>query len=985
MENTNTYILQIEGKDLLQSGKKGLKIKNSNKKKYKATLDFSLECIQLDKVAKLVYKDDDAKSNIFYKLKDKQYTDAVISVTFKYAIKEFVEQYIKTDKINKYFIRYEYIDKVKLDKIAFDNNDKYIIDNELIAFRVTKNINNNDYFNNDTILSARDIRKKLYDNDFKFNGRNYCRFKRSSGSSRIGKCLFILKDLYEDMIKWSYMGLTFNEANECDLAALEAYISLTTSSIIDTIKIRPENILLIKDYKSLFTDTVMATRIKTIDGDNRLATDEDIVEIENNIWDGQSLLDVQVFSGKYYDKGMLLLRNRMTKTCAFNTNIQKFFYDNGIKSLDELDYIATGAKKLEDVLMITTPSSIKYLRFNNNFMDYIAELDDTWGIVKYDKPTHYFNGSLVQTHYQLLNTLQMDRIDIENFLQPSINYVGLLKNDIDVFRYHLKMSLGDTVEEKELNDTNDLMFSLLELNNDVEKTDIFQNFRDDVIDSYKKNMKKGHILIEGNYSVLFGNSLEMLKATIKDKTNHMAFNGASVLVNNEIHNTNFKYGDEILGCRSPHVTMGNLALLKNVECPVLDKYFNLTRQIVCVNSINYNLLEILSSSDFDSDALLLTNNVHCISALKKNFDMVDGKYINNFLAPTNCIDEEFCKPYPRKNNADQKWDLDIKTSENLIGEIINCSQMLNGKLWQMINDGFSVNSEEVQKLYAAICQLDVMSCLEIDKAKREIPVNNKVELDDIRNNWLDFELVNKKTYKKASSRIVKIYDDMIYHKLNKNSGEEYREEYDNQLEDYKKKLENYKLTKVRPQFFKFVAKKENEEHKYFYKAYNTTMDILEDVIIKKIKDTRVNRNSKNDLMQLIRLIDNSKLNSKNTDYRQIENLIAKVEEHKKECDSIWSNKNIESEEKYIKCKQKQNEIAQYMKDKINKETMYKIIHKLCHAHDYDYIARKLITILFKSSSEIFLGIFKDKKEKLLILSKSQNGELEIYGIKFTKK
>jgi hypothetical protein len=163
------------------------------------------------------------------------------------------------------------------------------------------------------------------------------------------------------------------------------------------------------------------------------------------------------------------------------------------------------------------------------------------------------------------------------------------------------------------------------------------------------------------------------------------------------------------------------------------------------------------------------------------------------------------------------------------------------------------------------------------------------------------------------------------------------------------------------------------------------MDILEDVIIKKIKDTRVNRNSKNDLMQLIRLIDNSKLNSKNTDYRQIENLIAKVEEHKKECDSIWSNKNIESEEKYIKCKQKQNEIAQYMKDKINKETMYKIIHKLCHAHDYDYIARKLITILFKSSSEIFLGIFKDKKEKLLILSKSQNGELEIYGIKFTKK
>ncbi|AGK96772.1 hypothetical protein [Clostridium pasteurianum] len=968
MMNKNTNIIQIEGKDLLNSGKKGLKTKGENKKRYKATLDYSLECLQLDKVAKSVYKDDTEKQNIFYNIGNKQYTDAIVSVTFKYSVKEYVESYIKKDKKYKYYIKFNYIDTVKLEKLDFPN-DKYYENDVLVAFRVIKNKKDKTNYCGETIISSKDIRDKLYENGFKLNGKKMVRFKRSSGSSRIGKCLFILEDLYNDIIEWSYMGLKFGEADECDLAALEAYIALTTSSIIDTIEIKPENILLINDYDSLLTDEVMATEIEVIDGINKLITKPKTVKIKNTIWDGQSLLDSSIMAEKYSDKGFLLLRNRMTKTACFNSNIQKFFSDNNITEISQLNG-TTKATKIEDILMITTPSSIKYLKFNDNFMDYLDQLESTWGVVKYDKPTHYFNGEYVSTHYQLLNTLQMDKAEIENFLEPSFDYIKLLKNDINVFRKHLKMKLGETIEERNLNNTNDLMFSLLECNNDVEKTDVFQDFRDDAVDSFIKNMRKGHVLVQGNYSVLFGNGLEMLKATIKDIEHPMAFHENSVLVGNEVHCTNFAY-TELLGCRSPHVTMGNLALMQNVECPVLDKYFNLTPQIICVNSMKYNLLETLSSADFDSDQLLLTNN-HCLlQAFHKN---LDNNNRNKFLVPTDCIAKEYKKSIPRLNNAKQKCDLDVKTSVNLIGEIINCSQQLNSKLWHMINvDGKSINDTGVQDLYSAICQLDVMSCLEIDKAKREIPVDNGVELDAIREKYLDFELVHKDSYK-TSERINKLYDEMIYFKINKHNREdckiddmnysEYLKDYRQQLVDYKDKLKDYKLTKVRPTFFKYIAKKENQEHKYCYQSYDTGMDILEEVITEQTKNIRAKRNSKNDLMQLIRLIDKEEVSLSGADNRKIPNIITDTEEYNKDSKQIWSSDNLESSEKYIKCKTKQNELAEKYKDKVTKDTMYKIIHTLCHTNEYDHIARKLLTILFKTNSKTFLEIFQDKQEKL---------------------
>ena len=117
--------------------------------------------------------------------------------------------------------------------------------------------------------------------------------------------------------------------------------------------------------------------------------------------------------------------------------------------------------------------------------------------------------------------------------------------------------------------------------------------------------------------------------------------------------------------------------------------------------------------------MLLTDNQILIRAAKRNYE--------NFPVPTKLVEGEAHK---RKYTDAEKADLDIKTSVNKIGEIINLSQELNSILWDRLYKGASI--ESVMDLYCDIAQLDVMSNLEIDSAKRENPADNTFELQCLK-------------------------------------------------------------------------------------------------------------------------------------------------------------------------------------------------------------------------------------------------------------
>ena len=699
-----------------------------NRRRFINTLDYSLDLIKLRDIYEKVYR----RRNFSFRIGDGEYTTRVINVTTHYAVKEYNRVCRRlpgredgaADKMHRYDL---YIKNGwQLAEVEPNLQDGvYVCDGELIAILTGYPVASplpaeqlGKYFyvkdgkyeakqNIKTVKNVAEIREELYETGFVCDGIHYVRFKRSAGSSRVGKCLFIDEKLYDAMHKWEMCGIKVQDGQEVDLAALESYIALTSSAIIDTVEIRPENILVIEDWESEFEDDVVATRVQE---DGHLVSAPERVTIRNSIWDGQSLMDISLF-GAYRDRGMLLLRNRFFKSCCFNANIQQFFADHGITRVDQVTGF-TLAKKIEDIKLITTPSSIKYLKFGR-LRDWLRRTDPLFGIVKHEKKTHFFGGRMVSTHYQLLNTLQLSQEQVDAFLAPSIDYIMQLKTNPAVMRYHLHYPDGNLPLHSPLLSKNDIVFRLLGINDRFTQTKMYGEFRDGLIRSYVNNIRRGHVLVNGNYSTLLGNPVSMLLATIKQ------FDGTPEIQPGQIMSTRFPAGQRLLGSRSPHVCQGNILLATNVYQPQIARYINLTDEIVCINSIGENILQRLSGCDFDSDTMMLTDDSILVQAAEKNYNL--------FRVPTSLVDS---KKTRRFYSSTEKSDLDVKTSVNKIGEIINLSQELNSLFWDRFNRGASF--DQIREIYYDVAMLDVMSGIEIDKAKKEFTVDNAAEYRRIK-------------------------------------------------------------------------------------------------------------------------------------------------------------------------------------------------------------------------------------------------------------
>ena len=599
LKRNGAYILSIDAKDIYlanhfsNTSGAGYRIRRQdggiNLKKFINSLDYSLELIKLREVYEDVYGGLDFTFNAG----GYEYTQRVINVTFKYSVKEW-------NKLSKgLYVKYGYMyDDVELVDGAC------VKDGELIAVSTEAVVENplpgdvlGKYFwyedgqykvkaNIKSVLTVADLRKELYEKGFDCDGIHYVRYKRSAGSSRVGKCLFIDEKLYPGIWDWTLCGLAIDPEVPFDLAAFESYISLTLSSIIGEVEIYPENILVIDDYESKFQDRAAVTQIGD---DGTLVTRDEPVEVSNSIWDGQSLMDSSLF-GTYAGKGMLLLRARFFKSCCFNCNIQEWFKDHGITEIRQLNGY-TLAKDISEVKLITTPSSIKYLKFGT-LEQWLENLEPLFGVVKFEKPTHYFDGRLVQTHYQLINTLQMTQEEVDEFLRPTLEYHSALKNIPAVLRNHIKYP-GEqmTLPLSPLRNRNEIVYKLMGINERFCETGLYRKFVDQLIKSLNKNVRCGHVLVNGNYSTLCGNPIEMLRQSIGK------FSGESQIGVGNIHSRRFEFDKTILGSRSPHVTMGNVWLTTNRANDEIERYLNLTNEIVCINSIGENLLMRLSGAD----------------------------------------------------------------------------------------------------------------------------------------------------------------------------------------------------------------------------------------------------------------------------------------------------------------------------------------------------------------------------------------------------
>ena len=924
--NKSYRIMSLEAKDIFaamhQVGKEDCEygIRSSdgsiNLRKFSNAFDWSLDAIKLAEVyAKKVRRQDFA-----FKVGRYLYTKNVICVTFRYAYKEF-------NMVGKNtYVRdgYTYRDCTFVDGVD-------VRDGKLIAIQTNVEVQepvsqeilgdnfkfSDGYYeqvgNIKTLMDKAELRNYLYQNGFKCDGVEYVRYKRSSGSSRVGKCLFVNKLLADEMAAWDKCGLNIEEGQQLDLASWEAYIALPISSIIDTIHIPLESILVIDDYESTFQEEVVSVEIEN----NHLVSARKKVDVTNSIWDGQSIMDKSLF-GEYEDKGMLLLRNRFFKSCCFNANIQQWFADNGITSVEQLNGF-TLATDISQIKLITTPSSIKYAKFGT-IEDWMKNVEPIFGVVKYEKKPRQFGGRLVQAHYQLFNTLQLSYEEMEQVLKPSLDYIGAIRRDPAVLRYAIQYPFDDgTGWYSSLDSKNEIVFRMLGINDKFAQTKMYYDFRDDLVKGEIRNLKKGHVLVNGNYSTLMGNGMEMLQASIGQ------FHGESIVGVGNIHSKRFAYGQTLLASRSPHVTVGNILLTKNVACELYDTYFNMTDGIVCVNAINENIQQRLNGCDYDSDTMLITDDALLIEVARRHYD--------EFLVPTNMTSSVKTARY---YTQDDKADLDVKTSVNKIGEIINLSQQLNSLMWDRISKGASV--ESCMELYYDICKLAVLSNIEIDRAKREFTINSTTEINILKRKY-------------------KITDDE---------------------------------KTVKPQFFKMITTENGFElsDNVRYKYFNTSMDYLQKIISRF--NFREGRECKRSVVPFMSIVKEPSGNYSRQGYyyKQRDKIISVIRAAKEEKHKLFTGYDTMSQSEKESVWRYAGEIKQDCIEEVERlsscpATMYLVLKDL-DSPDCRDVAKFVFEVLFGRPDEAFFTMILNSKEDVYTLVEDDDGELEFYGFHFSK-
>ncbi|EON70479.1 hypothetical protein [Lysinibacillus sphaericus] len=926
--NNGVYIQSIEANKIYANNKRGDYLTRD----YVGKLPYSMQLIKM--LSLKGFKTFESKFN-----SNKLLSNAVVNVSFDYDVdnaKTIIER--TKERIEEYK---SYLEKLRLEdnkekdvkklekeikrkEKEIEKLGKKIDDAETYLEKVEEEKENKEWKS----VKVEELREILYQDgffiDYKKDDKTvrveYVQFSRSSSKSRKGEVLFIEKKLHKEMTEWQRMGLKFDEEETIDLVSIRAYESLIGSAIQGLININVDNILLVDDVKSTFKEDVNLVYAEGKGKKKRLTVDKaDNHSITNDIFDGESLLDVRVFKASdYADKSFVLLRNHFFKSAAFKTDIQLFLKDNcpdGVKYDEWVLHDMFGNPILaENVKMIVTPNSMKMFKMaykmklddvNANreamyayWKDVVRDEGQMFGVCKYEKPSQapkLQDGTITQQmSYQMINALLVNQDDMNELLAIDKKYIDELKNNPSTLIEHLKATSND-------NNLNEFYVNLYEINPEFIYTKMFKDYRSQVVNRYKKRVAKGKVRVQGDNLTMLSNPIELLKQAInKLDLDDLTLSG------NQVYTTQFDFWQDVALHRNPHTNMSNVLAVHNTYNANIKKYIKVSKEIIVVNSVNHSIMSRLSGADFDSDFVHATNNSTVVRLAKK----ANEDYLVCETSVGESEDEAIV--YKLTDIDMAKADNKIAESKTVIGECVNSGQLAMSLFHHLQSIGENEKAEQVLQLTNLVAAL---STLAIDVAKKT------------------FEIDVKKAVRSVVLAVNKY--------INKDAGIFKFEEVPKEKKKFK------------PSFFENIDRKKRKE--VMYVQFNTPMDMLQDILNNddNAKPTKTN--------ELIDLLNNS-LDKDKANRNQKKKLIEIGEELEDAIAKIYVD---------TKDKEKQftliNDVARKFETRIGKlkikpETIYSFI---CDIHDpnakvkIDKKYNRLLKFIIKTHKEIFVNIFSE--------------------------
>lgn len=583
---------------------------------------------------------------------------------------------------------------------------------------------------------------------------------RTPSKAKVGQVMFINDKLYNKAYDWLTMGLGKKmDKKNAKIVEMSAYAPLTTSTIIDTIHIPVENILILNDQDSFFetmTNIVKAEDYQVTkkiideektekniqnaikngildDDDNpiykrsfrkikttekKCVVEEKISKVKNTIWDGMGLIESDFLPD--YINGMALLRNHFFKMCGFKSNIKLFFKDwckeNGYDYDTYIVYDMFGLPHfLKDIKVITTDNSIKWLKFKDLIGDTDLEAYQYWcnrintdgsifGIVKTDHESKL--GDVQQMSYQMINTLPCKKDDVKDIAKTSVEYVELLKRDNNEFERFLRANANEINHYEMLAD-------LYQHNNDFGNSEWFRLEKRKIINNYVYRLRKGKITVSADNLTICGNPYALLLYSVGDDwTKDTTLNYEEGVV--QCYTTRFRHDEFLCAFRNPHNAPNNICYLHNVYSDKMERYFPFSKNILAINCIKTDIQDRANGCDMDSDFFFVTNQNTLVKYAKICYE--DYPTIVNELKESNITYENTKLSYADMDNKFAK-------SRMSIGESSNLAQLAMTYYWTNPNN---------KELYDNFIILSVLAQVAIDSCKREYEVDPIAEIKRIK-------------------------------------------------------------------------------------------------------------------------------------------------------------------------------------------------------------------------------------------------------------
>lgn len=515
-------------------------------------------------------------------LKD-DYTKDIICLEFNYGSRSYEAELTHLNKVARNARNQYRLAKVKHDAILMERSKNKV--DKITELLKEAYKNRNQYKR----MNTAEIRKLFYNEGVTINyvttkkdgeenveSIHYKMLYRSTGKAKKGSCMFIRDRLYERAHKFLYMGIEQNPDNPM-IVEISAYAPLVSSSIVDRVRINPNNILILKDVDRSYTTNVVS--VETDENQHCIARAIEEYRLKNTLFDGQALIDSSLFPS--WGNGYILLRQHFFKAAAFCCNIQEFFRDY----FGEDYYYATvkdywgNVHYLKDIELITTDNACKWMKFDVSYQYWCKKVFQNncmFGIVKTAHESKL--GEMQRMSYQMVNSLSEEIMP--DVLKASVDYVTDLKTKDEAFLDFL---------EKNENFSNDyrVLVALCRNNPEFTRSVYFRRRKEYILKAYVTNLKSGHIIQNADNLVIVGSPYAMLlyaatgrEESVDDDDTLKQEDGTI-----QCYTERFDDGEYLASFRSPFNSKNNMGYLHNVLDPRIKKYFNFGTQIIAVNMV----------------------------------------------------------------------------------------------------------------------------------------------------------------------------------------------------------------------------------------------------------------------------------------------------------------------------------------------------------------------------------------------------------------